>query len=510
LPPLLFVTVFWFGPFYATTGSLIGCFLLSRFVARSRIERRALRMQGAQLAIAAFAADQVLSTMGRSWSLQWQFLSDPQLLIDVTGALRLTVTALYAAVVFLLTYALLHAGSHLSRWRAWLRSPDAEAHCRLLLRTYGLGMGSAVLVAPLGTRIGLMASLPLCVMLLLVGHIVWLHREVADLRNQLRVNEVLGHASISEAAELDVRPLLTDFLQLSERLVSAERAIVWTLSQTTGVLTPTVGLPDKGIYADHKALFGEGLIGHAAARLAPRLVPNAARDRHRGYREPASGAWLLYPIVVHDRILGVAQWIRPVHRPFTQEDVRRLAGLIPQAAIALENVRIREAMHHQAATDGLTGLWNHRKMQELLRHEMRRAARYHRALAVLMMDVDSFKTFNDTYGHPQGDRLLRRITGILRDSMRTTDHLGRYGGEEFLVILPETTKDDACRLAERIRSAVEEHAWLQISDQIVRRTVSVGVASYPEDALNPTDLIQCADEALYRAKRAGKNCVVWA
>jgi diguanylate cyclase (GGDEF)-like protein len=224
----------------------------------------------------------------------------------------------------------------------------------------------------------------------------------------------------------------------------------------------------------------------------------------------ASGAWLLYPIIVHERLLGVAHWIRPVHRPFAQEDVTRLASLVPQAAVALENLRIREEIHSLAATDGLTGLWNHRRMHDLLAEEMRRSSRYHRALSALMLDVDSFKAFNDTYGHPNGDQLLRRIAGVLHNNVRTVDHLGRYGGEEFLVILPETTKDDACRLAERIRSEVEAHATVTIDEVTVHRTVSVGVASYPEDALNPAELVQRADEALYRAKRAGKNCVIWA
>src|SRR5262249_40358570 len=161
-----------------------------------------------------------------------------------------------------------------------------------------------------------------------------------------------------------------------------------------------------------------------------------------------SAACLLYPIVIHDTLLGVAQWIRPTQRPFLREDIARLDSLVPQAAVALENVRIREEMRALAATDGLTGLWNHRRMQEILREEMNRAARYHRSLSVVMLDVDSFKSFNDTYGHPQGDHLLRIMADILRASVRTVDHAGRYGGEEFMVILPETSKHDACHLAE--------------------------------------------------------------
>jgi diguanylate cyclase (GGDEF)-like protein len=127
-----------------------------------------------------------------------------------------------------------------------------------------------------------------------------------------------------------------------------------------------------------------------------------------------------------------------------------------------------------------------------------------------MLDVDDFKWFNDTYGHPLGDRLLRSLATVLAASVRMVDSVGRCGGEEFLIILPETTKDDACRLAERIRVAVDSQASVEVAGQAVNRTVSVGVAAYPEDALNGADLVGRADEALYCAKRAGKNRVVWA
>ena len=192
---------------------------------------------------------------------------------------------------------------------------------------------------------------------------------------------------------------------------------------------------------------------------------------------------------------------------FLPKDVARLDALIPQTAIALEGVYIRARMQDAAATDGLTELWNHRRLYELLREEVRRAVRYKRPLAVLMMDVDSFKTFNDTYGHPQGDQLLRVVAGILKGSARAVDHVGRYGGEEFLVILPETSKEDACQMAERIRSEIEARACVVIADQAIHRTMSLGVVSYPEDADSADELMQRADAALYRAKRSGKNRV---
>jgi diguanylate cyclase (GGDEF)-like protein len=373
-----------------------------------------------------------------------------------------------------------------------------------------LGMLPVVLLAPLGAESGLRIALPLTLLLLLGALAGRLYLQVTDLRAQLRVAEAMGRASVADPADLDPAALLTHFLKLAQDLVASDRSLVWTLDAETGQLTPSAGLPDTGLFAAQRVAYGEGLIGRAAARQRPRRVADASRDPQRGHREAASGAWLLYPLVVHERLLGVAHWIRPVGQPFAPEEVSRLAALAPQAAVALENTRTRQAMRTLAATDGLTGLWNQRRIKQTLRDEIKRAARYHRAFSVLMLDVDSFKTINDNYGHLQGDQLLRAIARILRGNVRSVDSVGRYGGEEFLIVLPETSKDDACRMAERVRSAVEEQAVVLLEDRTLRRTVSVGVASYPEDALNADELLQRADDALYRAKREGKNRVTWA
>ncbi len=494
--PIVFAIALWMGAGIAAWAALLAYFLFARFGQRGGDSRGFVRFQGAQLALSAFASAGARQMVGAP--------------VGAAGTQLLSAAAL-GALAFALTHGLLTALAHQGRWRSQRRLPKNRARLLGSGFVYLLGMLPIVLLVPLGATVGLMAALPLLLLLLLSAQTARLALDVHSLRGQLETAEAMGRASIAESAnEVDPKILLQRFLTLAQALVASERAIVWTMDQDTGELTPAAALPDMGVFAGQRATFGEGLIGQAAARIRPRLVADAARDPRRGRREVASGAWLLYPIIVHARLLGVAQWIRPVNRPFTQEDVERLASLVPQAAVALENVRIREAMHSLAATDGLTGLWNHRRMYDLLGEEMRRSTRYHRVLSVLMLDVDSFKTFNDTYGHPQGDQLLRSIASILRHNVRTVDHVGRYGGEEFMVILPETSKDDACRLAERIRGAVEEQAFLIVDGRTIRRTVSVGVASYPEDGLNPTELVQRADEALYRAKRSGKNCVIWA
>lgn len=511
LAPLVFAAAVSVGPDAAVLGTALAGWIHGYFDRRTALSRSYVRFQCGQLALSAFAATAVLYRAWPALNVVSGGAGAVAQTASPTMGARLLAAAMLSATMFAAMNTLLTSMAHLGSWKAMLRAKNARSRFGGLALVYLLGILPVVLTAPFGAAYGLIVALPVSILMLLGAQVSRLSIEVQSLRGQLSVGEAMGQASIADSsADIDPAALLERFLTLAQGLVSAERAVVWIMDQESGELSPVVGMPDIGIYAGQKTRFGEGLIGHAAARIRPRLVANAAHDPHRGRREPASGSWLLYPIVVHARLLGVAQWIRPLQNPFTQEDVARLASLVPQAAVALENVRIRETMLSLAATDGLTGLWNHRKMHELLCEELRRAGRYHHPLSVLMMDVDSFKTFNDSYGHPQGDQLLRCLSGILTAGVRTVDHVGRYGGEEFLIVLPETTKDDACSLAERIRVSVENDAFVIVEDRAIRRTISVGVASYPEDALNPAELVQRADEALYRAKRAGKNCVVWA
>ncbi len=415
-----------------------------------------------------------------------------------------------AACVYSLVYGLLLPLGNFGEWWAWQRDPLRPVRLRDNAALLALGLPVVIRLSFLSPQEQIYSLLALVAVAILTGQLLQQKQRADTLQAQIDALHDIGNKSIAEDILIDPSALLKKFLRLAQDLIHADRMLIWTMDQDEHFLVAQIGLPDMGTYLNVQAPFAEGLIGHAASKLEPRLIPNAARDPHRRINESAVGAWMLYPIVVNNRLLGLVQCIRSVHHPFTQEELKRLDSLVPHVAVALENIRIREEMHLAASTDGLTSLWNHRKMQQILRNELLRASRYNRALSVLMMDVDSFKTFNDTYGHPAGDQLLRSVAAILQESVRNVDHVGRYGGEEFMVVLPETGKDAAFQLAERIRSAVEERAHIIVKGEKVQRTVSVGVASCPEDALAPSELVQRADEALYRAKRSGKNCVIWA
>jgi len=167
------------------------------------------------------------------------------------------------------------------------------------------------------------------------------------------------------------------------------------------------------------------------------------------------------------------------------------------------------ALKELAVRDGLTSLYNHRYFQEALALEVARSKRYGKHCSLVFMDVDNFKKYNDTHGHPQGDLLLQTLAQILMSHLRVSDLAARYGGEEFVLLLPETAKDAALGIAEGLRQKVEEHPFAGRETQPLGKvTISIGVAGFPGDGAEAAELLCCADQLLYRAKHGGKNMVI--
>ncbi|MGN6598478.1 MAG: diguanylate cyclase [Actinomycetes bacterium] len=184
----------------------------------------------------------------------------------------------------------------------------------------------------------------------------------------------------------------------------------------------------------------------------------------------------------------------------------RLLGVAAQAEVAVENVMSYREAQRVAITDPLTGLWNYRYLSMSLGREIERASRFRRPLAVLMLDVDLFKKVNDTYGHARGDAVLRELAHRLAEQVREVDVLARYGGEEFTVVLPETDRGGAEKLARRILEAVRNVPFSDGGPPL-QVTVSIGVAIYPQHGQSPAVLLRAADEALYLAKAQGRDQV---
>jgi diguanylate cyclase (GGDEF)-like protein len=166
-----------------------------------------------------------------------------------------------------------------------------------------------------------------------------------------------------------------------------------------------------------------------------------------------------------------------------------------------------EHQYKLATIDGLTELYNHRFFQDALRNQIEVSRRYGQPFSLIIIDIDYFKKFNDTYGHQAGDAVLKQVAQTLKKNSRTTDIVCRYGGEEMGIILPNTNSQDALYNANRIRQAIEERPFQLNATETGKVTISVGVATFPQDAENAQDLIEKADKGLYYAKEHGRNQV---
>ncbi len=224
----------------------------------------------------------------------------------------------------------------------------------------------------------------------------------------------------------------------------------------------------------------------------------------------SSDEFVVVPLKARDACIGliVADNIF-THRSITNDDIRVLTVFANQAGMAIENSKLYERALVRAHKDALTGLWNHGYFQRVLEDELYVAKEQCAYMSVIMLDIDDFKNYNDTWGHQKGDEILVRLSGVLVDSSRKIDWVCRYGGEEFTIILPKASRRDACIIAERVRANVENFRFATEPDHPIQRlTVSVGVASFPEDGNTKSELIKAADQALYQAKAQGKNRVV--
>jgi two-component system cell cycle response regulator len=192
---------------------------------------------------------------------------------------------------------------------------------------------------------------------------------------------------------------------------------------------------------------------------------------------------------------------------FNEKNLTTFGIIVRQANIVIDYARLYERNKQLSITDGLTSLYNHRYFQEALKREFARSARHKSDLTLVILDIDFFKKINDTHGHQQGDVILTELARILKRAVRALDLVSRYGGEEFTILMPDASLNDAMRVAERLRRSVENHEFAT-RDQTMKVTVSMGVASVPHPLVcNPAQLINAADQALYAAKRNGRNRV---
>ncbi|MGC4000296.1 MAG: diguanylate cyclase [Anaeromyxobacter sp.] len=213
------------------------------------------------------------------------------------------------------------------------------------------------------------------------------------------------------------------------------------------------------------------------------------------------GTTACIPLMAQGDTVGLLQLVL-----VDQGDVPRVAAELGEIlALTLANMRLREAMRNQATRDPLTGLFNRRYLEDTAARELARVRRTGSPLSVVMLDVDHFKKFNDTHGHAAGDAVLKEVAGLLRSTFRTADVVCRYGGEEFLVLMPDCASGDAVRRAEALRAAVASLNVPCDGRTLGTVTISAGVATFPADGTDEETLFHAADEALYASKHQGRD-----
>lgn len=328
--------------------------------------------------------------------------------------------------------------------------------------------------------------------------------ELSSSRDQLR--RAIRRVGDTLRSTHDMKQMLSSVLNTTVDAIRADGAVLWMFGATREELYPA-----RGVNVDLDALgrvkVGEGVVGLVAERSVNVLLPQQAGPRPAP-AEANQPVTIAIPLYSQDRIMGVIA----VHRNdpedhFTEEEFDWVVFLGEQAGVAVENVLLHEEAQRLSITDGLTGVWNRRYFLMQFPQALAAAQRFQRPFSVLMLDLDSFKTINDTYGHQRGDAILvefsKRVTRVIRE----VDTFARYGGEEFICLLSETDVHGARITAEKILEAVRSEPFGTPGERPLTITVSIGIAAYPLHGDTYKGLVGAADRALYRAKQEGRDRV---
>jgi diguanylate cyclase (GGDEF)-like protein len=258
---------------------------------------------------------------------------------------------------------------------------------------------------------------------------------------------------------------------------------------------------------------GQGIAGWVAQHGETVVVPDTSKDTRFFAKvdektKTETQSIVAVPVKFRDNCLGVIELINCLGPDgFDSRDLKLLEALSDFAAIALENARHVKRIHELTITDDCTTLYNARHMSFILETEIYRSQRYNYQFSLVFIDLDHFKQVNDTHGHLVGSRLLAEIGNALKAHCRLIDFAFRYGGDEFVILLPQTSKDNALNVARRLHKLIRETAWLQPEGLCIKLTPSIGVASYPTDSRTKEGLLHLADEAMYLVKNTNRDSV---
>jgi diguanylate cyclase (GGDEF)-like protein len=299
------------------------------------------------------------------------------------------------------------------------------------------------------------------------------------------------------AAALGFAPKIFPTVRGAVALLNGERTLAEIIGSWSDCLLPAMDFEPISCWALRT--------GHPHLVLAGDITARCA------HATGVNNTYLCVPILAQGETLGILHFQSTDAAPQLEaSELSFKTTFAGQLGLSIANIRLRDALRTQSVRDALTGLYNRRYLEEVLDREVRRAGRAAQTLGILMLDLDHFKRFNDTYGHDAGDAVLREAAAFLLKNVRAEDFVCRFGGEEFVIILPTAGLEGSRNRGERVRSKMRELTIMHQGKSLGMVTFSVGVASFPEHGTSPKELMAAADAALYQAKRGGRDRVVTA
>jgi diguanylate cyclase (GGDEF)-like protein len=341
--------------------------------------------------------------------------------------------------------------------------------------------------------------------------------EIAELRRQVKRLSLFHEVGKALFSTLDLQKILQTIMEKISDLLQPDTWSLLMLDESTRELYFEIAIgAGAEKLRDVRLKLGEGVAGWVAQHGEPLLVENASIDPRFTPRldeatHTETRSIICVPIKAHSHVLGVIELVNALGRPsFGAEDIPILKSLADYAAIALENARYVQRIHELTITDDCTALYNARHLNFVLDTEIYRSNRYGYEFSVVFIDLDHFKQVNDVHGHLVGSKLLWMIGDDIKAHLRMIDYAFRYGGDEFVVMLPQTCKENALMVVRRLRELLNNRVFFAEEKLNIRVTASFGVSSFPVDGRTRKELLRRADEAMYLVKNTTRNNIALA
>jgi diguanylate cyclase (GGDEF)-like protein len=319
------------------------------------------------------------------------------------------------------------------------------------------------------------------------------------------------------ALEKRLHLVLTMLNSIMGKVSALLRPKMWSLllvdNTTQNLYFKIVVSPVADKLKEIRLKIGEGVAGWVAESGEPLLINDAQRDdrfaRHiDGMVSFTTRSIICVPMKIKNKVIGVIELINSLEDcQYDDADLTLLETIADYAAIAIENAQNFQRVNEMLITDDLTGLYTARHFNEILDRELAAATRYNFPVSLVFFDLDRFKQVNDTHGHLVGSHLLSEVGSLLKRSIRAADSAARFGGDEFVILLPNTGKVQAVSMVLNLRATLNNRKFKTDQGQLIHVTASYGIATFPDDSKEKIDLMRFADEAMYQAKDEGRDCI---